>query len=283
MNRPSHPNKLPEDITETVRRALAEDLGGGDITAALISEHKHAQGYIVSKDTGRISGIPWALEVFHQLDNDVCLDWRVQEGDPIEPGQKLCDLRGPAKALMSGERTALNFLQTLSATATQTANFAKLIQHTSATLLDTRKTLPGLRTAQKYAVAVGGGKNHRMGLFDAYLIKENHIVSCGGIAAAIAKAQAISPGKTVQIEVQNLDEMEAALTAHADVIMLDNFSISELEQAVSQNESRAKLEASGGIEDGQLVRIAETGVDYISVGALTKHCRALDLSLLIDC
>ncbi|MEC7997461.1 MAG: carboxylating nicotinate-nucleotide diphosphorylase, partial [Pseudomonadota bacterium] len=205
------------------------------------------------------------------------------EGDPIEPGQKLCDLRGPAKALMSGERTALNFLQTLSATTTQTANFAKLIQHTPATLLDTRKTLPGLRTAQKYAVAVGGGKNHRMGLFDAYLIKENHIVSCGGIAAAIAKAQAISPGKTVQIEVQNLDEMEAALTAHADVIMLDNFSISELEQAVSQNESRAKLEASGGIEDGQLVKIAETGVDYISVGALTKHCRALDLSLLIDC
>ena len=283
MNRPSCPSKLPEDIAETVRRALAEDLGGGDITAALISEHKHAQGYIVSKDTGHICGIPWALEVFRQLNNDVCLDWRVQEGDPIEPGQKLCDLRGPAKALMSGERTALNFLQTLSATTTQTANFAKLIQHTSATLLDTRKTLPGLRTAQKYAVAVGGGKNHRMGLFDAYLIKENHIVSCGGIADAIAKARAISPGKTVQIEVQNLDEMEAALTAHADVIMLDNFSINELEEAVSQNQSRAKLEASGGIEDGQLVRIAETGVDYISVGALTKHCRALDLSLLIDC
>ena len=283
MNRPSCPNKLPDDIAETVRRALAEDLGGGDITAALISEHKHAQGYIVSKDTGRICGIPWAREVFRQLNNDVCLDWRVEEGDPIEPGQKLCDLRGPAKPLMSGERTALNFLQTLSATTTQTANFAKLIQHTSATLLDTRKTLPGLRTAQKHAVAVGGGKNHRMGLFDAYLIKENHIVSCGGIAAAIAKARAISPGKTVQIEVQNLDEMEAALTAHADVIMLDNFSISELEQAVSQNRSRAKLEASGGIEDGQLVKIAETGVDYISVGALTKHCRALDLSLLIDC
>ena len=283
MNRPSCPNKLPEDIAETVRRALAEDLGGGDITAALIPEHKHAQGYIVSKDTGHICGIPWALEVFRQLNNDVCLDWRVQEGDPIEPGQKLCDLRGPAKALMSGERTALNFLQTLSATATQTANLAKLILHTSATLLDTRKTLPGLRTAQKYAVAVGGGKNHRMGLFDAYLIKENHIVSCGGIADAIAKARAISPGKTVQIEVQNLNEMEAALTAHADVIMLDNFTINELEQAVSQNQSRAKLEASGGIEDGQLVRIAEIGVDYISVGALTKHCRALDLSLLIDC
>ena len=283
MNRPSRPSKLPEDISETVRRALAEDLGGGDITAALISEHKHAQGYIVSKDTGHICGIPWALEVFRQLNNDVYLDWHVQEGDPIEPGQKLCALRGPAKALMSGERTALNFLQTLSATTTQTANFAKLIQHTSATLLDTRKTLPGLRTAQKYAVAVGGGKNHRMGLFDAYLIKENHIVSCGGIAAAVAKARAISPGKKVQIEVQNLDEVEVALTAHADVIMLDNFSINELEQAVAQNQSRAKLEASGGIEDGQLVRIAETGVDYISVGALTKHCRALDLSLLIDC
>ena len=270
-------------MTETVRRALTEALGSGDITAALIPAHKHAEGSIVSKDNGYICGIPWAQEAFRQLNDAVCLDWHVQEGEPIEPGQKLCDLRGPAKALMSGERTALNFLQTLSATTTQTANFAKLIQHTSATLLDTRKTLPGLRTAQKYAVAVGGGKNHRMGLFDAYLIKENHIVSCGGIAAAIAKARAISPGKTVQIEVQNLDEMEAALTAHADVIMLDNFSISELEQAVSQNRSRAKLEASGGIEDGQLVKIAETGVDYISVGALTKHCRALDLSLLIDC
>ena len=283
MNRPSPPNQLPPDITETVRRALAEDLGSGDITAALIPEHKHAKGRIVSKDIGCICGIPWAHEAFRQLNEAVCLDWHVQEGDPIEPGQKLCNLRGPARALMSGERTALNFLQTLSATTTQTANFAKLIQHTSAALLDTRKTLPGLRTAQKYAVAVGGGKNHRMGLFDAYLIKENHIVSCGGIAPAIAKARAISPGKTVQIEVQNLDEMEAALTAHADVIMLDNFSINELEQAVAQNHSRAKLEASGGIEDGQLVRIAETGVDYISVGALTKHCRALDLSLLIDC
>ena len=282
MNFPSRPNQLPEDMTETVRRALSEDLGSGDITAALIPEHKHAQGYIVSKDTGYICGIPWAQEAFRQLDDTACLNWHVQEGDRIEPGQKLCDLRGHARALMSGERTALNFLQTLSATATQTTNYTKLIQHTAATLLDTRKTLPGLRTAQKYAVTVGGGRNHRMGLFDAYLIKENHIVSCGSIAASIAKARAVSPGKTVQIEVQNLDEMEAALAAHADIVMLDNFSIDQLKQAVAQNQNRAKLEASGGIEDGQLVRIAETGVDYISVGALTKHCRALDLSLLID-
>ena len=282
MNSPSPPNQLPEDLTETVRRALTEDLGSGDITAALIPEHKHAEGRIISKDNGYICGIPWAQESFRQLNDAVCLDWHVQEGEPIEPGQNLCDLRGPARALMSGERTALNFLQTLSATATQTANFTKLIQHTAATLLDTRKTLPGLRTAQKYAVTVGGGRNHRMGLFDAYLIKENHIVSCGGIAASIAKARAVSPGKTVQIEVQNLDELEAALVAHADIVMLDNFSIDQLTQAVAQNQNRAKLEASGGIEDGQLVRIAETGVDYISVGALTKHCRALDLSLLID-
>ena len=265
-----------------MRRALAEDLGDGDITAALISGHKHARGRIISKDTGVICGIPWAGEVFHQLDNDVCLEWHVQEGDLIKPGQELCDLRGPARAIMSGERSALNFLQTLSATATQTARFVKLIRHTQATLLDTRKTLPGLRTAQKYAVTVGGGKNHRMGLFDAYLIKENHIVSCGGIDAAIQKARAATPGKTVQIEVRSIEEMENALTAGADIIMLDNFSIDELKRAVFKNQRRAKLEASGGIKEDQMVRIAETGVNYISVGALTKICVAVDLSLLVD-
>ena len=183
---------------------------------------------------------------------------------------------------MSGERSALNFLQTLSATATQTARHVKLIRHTQATLLDTRKTLPGLRTAQKYAVTIGGGKNHRMGLFDAYLIKENHIVSCGGIDAAIQKARAATPGKTVQIEVRSIEEMENALTAGADIIMLDNFSIDELKRAVVKNQGRVKLEASGGIKEDQLVRIAETGVNYISMGALTKSCIAIDLSLLID-
>ena len=282
MVRQTCPHSIPEDIAETVRRALAEDLGDGDITAALISGHKHARGRIISKDTGVICGIPWAREVFHQLDNDVCLEWHVQEGDLIKPGQELCDLRGPARAIMSGERSALNFLQTLSATATQTARFVKLIRHTQATLLDTRKTLPGLRTAQKYAVTVGGGKNHRMGLFDAYLIKENHIVSCGGIDAAIHKARAATPDKTVQIEVRSLNEMEDALTAGADIIMLDNFSIGDLKRAVFKNQRRAKLEASGGIKEDQLVRIAETGVNYISLGALTKSCVAVDLSLLVD-
>ena len=282
MSQP-RPHDILKNIAETVRRALDEDLGDGDITAALIPEQRRARGRIISKDNGVFCGIPWAIEVFHQLDDDVHLNWHVQEGDLIEPGQKLCDLQGPARALMSGERTALNFLQTLSATATQTASYVKLIQHTQAILLDTRKTLPGLRAAQKYAVTVGGGKNHRLGLFDAYLIKENHIVSCGGIVAAIRKARKVSPGRTIQIEVQSLDEMEAAITADADIIMLDNFSVSELRRAVLQNQSRAKLEASGGIKDDQLVKIAETGVNYVSVGALTKNCKALDLSLLVDC
>jgi nicotinate-nucleotide pyrophosphorylase (carboxylating) len=183
---------------------------------------------------------------------------------------------------MSGERTALNFLQTLSATATQTARLLAEISHTAATLLDTRKTLPGMRAAQKYAVRCAGAKNHRMGLYDAYLIKENHIASCGGIAEAISSARLLTPGKTVEIEVRDLEELEIALQAEADIIMLDNFSLPGLAAAVNLNARRAKLEASGGIETGQLVKIAETGVDYISVGAITKHCRAIDLSLLID-
>ena len=183
---------------------------------------------------------------------------------------------------MTGERTALNFLQTLSATATQTAELMQLIVHTGATLLDTRKTLPGLRTAQKYAVRIGGAQNHRMGLHDAYLIKENHIASCGGISSAIEKARSLSPGKPVEVEVQNLDELGLALSAQADTVLLDNFTLSDLTRAVTQNDGQAKLEASGGIDSEQLVKIAETGVDYISIGALTKHCHAIDLSLLID-
>ena len=191
MNSPSPPNQLPEDMTETVRRALTEDLGSGDITAALIPAHKYAEGRIVSKDNGYICGIPWAQEAFRQLNDAVCLDWHVQEGDPIKPGQKLCDLRGPARALMSGERTALNFLQTLSATATQTANFTKLIQHTAFST-NTRKTQG--RAAQKYAVTVGGGRNHRMGLFDACLIQENPIVSCG-VLLLDREGRAVGPAK----------------------------------------------------------------------------------------
>lgn len=274
--------KIPSDVKEAVQIALAEDIGSGDITAALIPPDKQARGRIVCKDTGVLCGIPWADETFRQLDSAVSLVWHVADGDPIEMGQILCQLEGPARAIMSGERTALNFMQTLSATATQTARLVAEISHTAATLLDTRKTLPGMRTAQKYAVQCGGAQNHRMGLFDAYLIKENHIASCGGIAEAISSARLLTPGKTVEIEVRDLEEFEIALQAEADIIMLDNFSLSGLVTAVKRNGGRAKLEASGGIEAGQLVKIAETGVDYISVGALTKHCHAIDLSLLID-
>lgn len=274
--------KIPSDVKEAVHIALAEDIGSGDITAALIPPDKQAHGKIVCKDTAVLCGIPWADETFRQLDSAVSLDWQVADGDPIEMGQLLCRLEGPARAIMSGERTALNFMQTLSATATQTARLVAEISHTAATLLDTRKTLPGMRTAQKYAVKCGGAQNHRMGLFDAYLIKENHIASCGGIAEAISSARLLTPGKTVEIEVRDLNELEIALRADADIIMLDNFSLSDLATAVKRNAGRAKLEASGGIEAGELVKIAETGVDYISVGALTKHCRAIDLSLLID-
>lgn len=274
--------KIPSDVKETVQNALTEDVGSGDITAALIPADKQARGRIVCKDTGILCGIAWANESFRQLDSAVLIHWLVADGEPIEMGQLLCEIEGPARAIMSAERTALNFLQTLSATATQTAKLVAEISHTAATLLDTRKTLPGMRTAQKYAVRCAGAENHRMGLFDAYLIKENHIASCGGIAEAISSARLLTPGKTVEIEVRDLKELEIALQAEADIIMLDNFSISDLATAVKRNDGRAKLEASGGIEAGQLVKIAETGVDYISVGAITKHCRAIDLSLLID-
>ena len=270
------------DVADVVRNALAEDVGSGDITAALIPASKLAEGRIICKDVGVLCGSPWAQETFRQLDSSVSIDWQVEDGAAIEFGQVICTLTGPARAIMTGERTALNFLQTLSATATQTAKLVQQVSHTQTTLLDTRKTLPGLRKAQKYAVRIGGAENHRMGLFDAYLIKENHIASCGGIREAITAARELTPDKTVEIEVRNLDEMETALAAGADIIMLDNFSLTDLSAAVQRNGGRAKLEASGGIDGGQLVKIAETGVDYISIGALTKHCQAIDLSLLID-
>jgi nicotinate-nucleotide pyrophosphorylase (carboxylating) len=274
--------KIPSDVKKDVQTALAEDIGSGDITAALIPSDQQAQGKIICKDTGVLCGIPWADETFRQLDSNISISWHVADGDPIEMSQLLCRIKGPARAIMSGERTALNFLQTLSATATQTATLVAEISHTAATLLDTRKTLPGMRAAQKYAVRCAGAKNHRMGLFDNYLIKENHIASCRGIAEAISSARLLKPGKPVEIEVRDLKQLETALQAEADIIMLDNFPLSDLATAVIRNAGRAKLEASGGIEAGQLVKIAETGVDYISVGAITKHCRAIDLSLLID-
>lgn len=273
---------LPADISAIVRFALAEDIGTGDITAELIPRGKTISAKIVSRARGILCGSPWVEEIFKQLDDSVQRDWAAADGDNLENGQTIVTLQGSARSILTAERSALNFLQTLSATATRSQYFASMVNHTKVKLLDTRKTLPGLRTAQKYAVRVGGCHNHRMGLFDAFLIKENHILACGSIQSAISTAHNLHPGKPVEIEVRCLSELKQAIEAGADIIMLDNFELSAINEAVSINAGRSKLEASGGIDDVTLVKIAETGVDYISIGALTKNCAALDLSLLVS-
>lgn len=273
---------LPSDIDSVVRYALAEDIGNGDITAELIPAKKLVSARIISREDGVLCGSPWVNRVFSQLDNSIAVKWQLNESETFTANQVLAQIDGSARPIMSGERTALNFLQLLSGTASCTRELISRIEHTSAKLLDTRKTLPGLRSAQKYAVRIGGGQNHRMGLFDAYLIKENHIAACGGISEVILKARTVSMDKSVEIEVQNLTQLQEALTAGANKILLDNFDILTLQEAVKINQGQSKLEASGGIDQDILVKIAETGVDYISIGALTKHCRAIDLSLLID-
>lgn len=271
---------LPDDLDKTVATAIAEDVGSGDITAQLIPAEKTLDAKIIAKEAGVLCGVAWANAVFHQLNESVTLNWLVAEGEDFGPQQTLVEISGPARAILTGERSALNFLQSLSATATHARSLSSLISHTKAAVLDTRKTLPGLRTAQKYAVAIGGAQNHRIGLFDAYLIKENHIAACGGIAEVIEKARELNPSKPVEIEVQTEEELELALDSGADIVMLDNFDLEATAKAVKLTAGRAKLEASGGIEGEKLVEIAETGVDYISIGALTKNCKAIDLSLL---
>jgi len=273
---------LPSDIDSVVRYALAEDIGNGDITAELIPAKKLVSARIISREDGVLCGVPWVNRVFSQLDNSIAVDWRLNESETFKANQVLAEVDGSARPIMSGERTALNFLQLLSGTATCTRELTSRIAHTSAKLLDTRKTLPGLRSAQKYAVRIGGGQNHRMGLFDAYLIKENHIAACGGISEVISKVRTLNLDKSVEIEVQNLTQLQEALAAGANRILLDNFDILALQEAIKINQGQSKLEASGGIDQDLLAKIAETGVDYISIGALTKHCRAIDLSLLID-
>ena len=274
-------DNLPNDIKETIRIALAEDLGDGDITSELIPASKTIEAIVLSREEAVVCGVDWVNEVFAQIDSNVSIDWSVEEGMLVNAGTELLKLRGSARSILSGERTALNFLQTLSATASQTRYFIDLLAETSVTLLDTRKTLPGLRSAQKYAVKIGGGTNHRLGLFDAFLIKENHIDACGGIPKAIAAARALHPEKIVEIEVQNLPEFMQAIEAEPDIIMLDNFSIDSMKEAVVLNQGRCKLEASGGIQQDQLVNIAKTGVNYISIGGLTKNCQAIDLTMLV--
>ena len=267
------------DLPSCVARALQEDIGSGDITAMLIPEKQHAKGEVISREHAVICGCAWVEEVFKQLDPNTTINWLVQDGDPVVPDQVLFTLSGNARVLLTGERTALNFLQMLSGTATLARQYAELTTGSDVRILDTRKTIPGLRLAQKYAVAVGGCNNHRIGLYDAFLIKENHIAACGGISQAIATARQQEPSKPVEVEVESMNELTQALDAGADRIMLDNFSLSDMRDAVALASGRAELEASGGITQNTLLPIAETGVDYISIGALTKDCRAIDLSM----
>ena len=273
-----------QEISRAVAHALAEDLGflpleQGDITASLIPAAQQAHATIISREDCIVCGTAFADEVFRQLGGQVSIDWQVKDGDRISANSQLCSLTGPARLLLTGERTALNFIQLLSGTATTTAHYVQFLHGSQTRLLDTRKTLPGLRFAQKYAVSIGGGKNHRIGLFDAFLIKENHIAAAGSIANAVAAARHNFPGKPVEVETESLDELQQALTAGADIIMLDNFSLADINQAVAINNGQAKLEVSGNITSERLTELAATGVDYISSGALTKHVRAIDLSM----
>ncbi|MDH4611164.1 carboxylating nicotinate-nucleotide diphosphorylase [Pseudomonas sp. BN102] len=273
---------LNAEIEANVRATLREDIGSGDITAQLIPEDRQARATVITREAAIISGTAWVDEVFRQIDPRVKVEWQVQDGQRAEPNQALFHLEGPARALLSGERSALNFLQCLSGVATRVGHYVELVKGTQVKLLDTRKTLPGLRLAQKYAVTCGGGHNHRIGLYDAFLIKENHIAASGGIAQAIEAAHRIAPGKPVEVEVENLEELQQALDAGADIIMLDELSLDDMRTAVTRTNGRAKLEASGGVNETTLRTIAETGVDYISIGTLTKDVKAIDLSMRLS-
>lgn len=265
-----------------VRAALAEDVGAGDLTAELIPASSELTAEVVCREPATVCGRPWFDAVFHELSSSIAIDWQVVDGDTVAADTRLCRLRGPARALLTGERTALNFLQSLSGTATETARWARALAGTGSQVLDTRKTVPGLRAAQKYAVACGGGGNHRIGLFDAILIKENHIAAAGSIAAALAAVQRSASAEKatfVEVEVETLEELEEALNAGATRLLLDNFTEAMLAEAVARNAGRARLEVSGNVSLERVREIAALGVDYISAGALTKHIRAVDLSM----
>ncbi|MBA1288271.1 carboxylating nicotinate-nucleotide diphosphorylase [Pseudomonas japonica] len=273
---------LVAEIEANVRRALLEDVGAGDITAQLIPAERLARASVITREACTVAGTAWVDAVFRQLDPRVAVHWQVVDGDRALPGQVLFSVEGPARSLLTGERSALNFLQLLSGVATRARHYADQVAHTQVRLLDTRKTLPGLRLAQKYAITCGGCDNHRIGLYDAFLIKENHIAACGGIAAAITAARGIAPGKPVEVEVESLDELNQALAGGADIIMLDELSLADMREAVRLVAGKAKLEASGGINDSTLREVAETGVDYISIGTLTKDVKAVDLSMRLS-
>ncbi|HZF27693.1 MAG TPA: carboxylating nicotinate-nucleotide diphosphorylase [Gammaproteobacteria bacterium] len=277
------PYPLPNDVAKVVAGALAEDIGSGDLTAALVDPKTHATAHVVAREPATLCGCAWFDEVFRQLDRGVTVAWRATDGRQIAADSIVCELRGPARSLVTGERTALNFLQMLSGTATATHKLVELLAGTSARLLDTRKTLPGLRLAQKYAVRCGGGTNHRIGLFDAVLIKENHIAAAGGLTAAVRRARASSPHVPLEVEVENLAQLAEALDCDADRIMLDDFPLDEMRKAVALRDGRAgprkELEASGSLTAETLRAVAATGVDFISSGAITKHLRAIDFSM----
>lgn len=270
---------LTQAIQQNILLALSEDIGDGDITAQLIPAKHQGQARVITREPMVLAGQPWVNALFQQLDPSVNVEWLAQEGDYLAANTAFLMLSGNARSLLTGERPALNFIQTLSGTATKVRELVGLLQGTQTQLLDTRKTLPCLRIAQKYAVGVGGGKNHRLGLFDAFLIKENHIMAAGSISAAIQQARVIAANKPVEVEVETFAELDEALTANADIIMLDNFSNNDMRQAVKHTAGRAKLEASGNITKVNLREVAETGVDYISMGTLTKDVTAIDLSM----
>lgn len=275
--------KLPDyakaDLELTVNRALDEDIGSGDITAKLIPSDQQARARVITREPATICGQAWVNEVFKQVNPNLTVEWRVNDGEQVFADKTLFEVSGSARSILTGERTALNFLQLLSGTATLCQSYAQLVKGSGVKLLDTRKTIPGLRTAQKYAVTCGNCHNHRIGLYDAFLIKENHIAAAGSIENAVLKARQQSPGKPVEIEVENLRELEQALAARADIIMLDNFELEEMRTAVKLANGQTKLEASGNINQESLLAIANTGVDYISIGALTKNCTSIDLSM----
>jgi nicotinate-nucleotide pyrophosphorylase (carboxylating) len=276
-------DELKIEITNNAACALREDVGCGDVTGELIPADKAMSATILTREAMTMAGQPWVDEVCRQVDASIELQWQCQDGDPVPAGTTLCELSGPARSILTAERTALNFLQLLSATATVTAEYVAAVAGTNCRVLDTRKTVPGLRLAQKYAVRCGGGHNHRVGLYDAILVKENHVMSAGGITAAVTAARDLQPGMSVEVEVETLEEMREALTAKAERLLLDNFSVELLEKAVAINQQEgdppAELEASGGLSIDQLASVAATGVDYVSVGALTKNVRAKDLSM----
>ena len=269
-------------VKQNVRAALEEDIGSGDITANLIPNSQQASAQVITRQTAVVCGVAWVDETFRQIDPGLTIQWQVEDGQRVVANQVLFTCIGSARSLLTAERTALNFLQTLSGTATISQHYADLVAGTDVKLLDTRKTLPGLRTAQKYAVTCGGCFNHRIGLFDAFLIKENHIMACGSIEQAIRQAHKSAPGKKVEVEVETLQQLQHAVAAKADVVMLDNFSYQDLGDAVKLTAEKLKLEASGNISEDSLLETAQTGVDYISIGSLTKHCLAIDLSMRFD-